>query len=166
MQLEIGGKVPVIDKSAFVAPNATIIGDVTIASDVGIWFGAVIRGDLNSIKIGSYTNVQDLCVIHTPPHICAEIGEYVTVGHRALVHGCKIGNNCLIGMSSTIMNGAEIGDNSIVAAGSLVTENKKMPAGSLIMGSPAKVVRELTPEEVRKITKSAIDYYEYSRRYI
>lgn len=159
------GKRPQIDKSVFVAENAIVIGNVTIAPYASVWFQSVIRGDINSIRIGEYTNVQDFCMIHVPSDKSADIGQYVTVGHRALLHGCKVGNNCLIGMGSIIMDGVEIGDNCIVGAGSLVTQGTIVPAASLVLGSPAKVKKGLTPEEILQIKESAIHYFEYSRKY-
>lgn len=163
---ELDGKSPIIDTTAFIAPNASVIGNVTVGEGVGIWFGAILRGDMNSIKVGAYTNIQDLCIVHTPPTINAEIGKNVTIGHRALIHGCRIGDNCLIGMGSIVMNNVEIGDNCIVAAGSVVTEGMKVPSGSLVMGLPAKIKREVTPDEIKKIEASAKLYYELSRGYV
>lgn len=166
MIIEHDGKKPVIDGTVFIADNAAIIGDVKIGRDSSVWFGTVIRGDIESITVGEMTNIQDLCVLHVPDDINLEIGNNVTVGHRSIVHGCKVGNNCLIGMGSVLMDSVELGDNCIIGAGSLVTQGTKIPSGSLAFGSPAKVKRELTPEEIEMITKSSGKYYDYSRRYL
>lgn len=166
MILELSGKTPRIDASVFIAPNASIIGDVEIGSNCSVWFGAVIRGDINYIRIGEYTNIQDLSVLHVPGSSCIEIGDFNTIGHRSIIHGCRIGSNCLIGMGSIIMNDVEIGDNCVVGAGSLVTEGTKVPQGSLIFGSPAKVKRVLSATEVTGLKEAARNYYEYSRKYL
>lgn len=149
---------PVIDRSVFIAHSADVIGRVTLAEDVSIWYGTVLRGDCNSINIGKGSNIQDNCTVHIGNNSSVEIGEYVTIGHNAVIHGCKIGNNCLIGMGSIILNDAEIGDETIIGAGSLVTEGKKIPSGVLCMGSPARVIRELTGDEKEKIRNSAFEY--------
>lgn len=149
---------PVIDKSVFIAHSADVIGRVTLAEEVSIWYGTVLRGDCNSIHIGKGSNIQDNCTVHVGNNSSVEIGEYVTVGHNAVIHGCKIGSNCLIGMGSIILNDAEIGDETIIGAGSLVTERKRIPSGVLCMGSPARVIRELTEDEKEKIRSSAFDY--------
>ena len=166
---------PKIENSAWVAPSADIIGDVEIGEDSSIWFGCVVRGDVHYIKIGKRTSIQDLTMIHVT-HFEKEkkigdgyptiIGDDVTIAHRVMLHGCKIGNACLIGMSATILDGAEIGDESIVGANALVTGGKKFPPRSLIIGSPAKVVRTLTKEEVANIYKNAENYVHYKNEYI
>lgn len=166
MILTLEGNTPKIGKGTFVAENSTIIGDVAVGENCGLWFLSVLRGDIGSIHIGNYTNVQDHCICHTPPSVTLEVGDYVTVGHRALIHGCKIGNNCLIGMGSIVMNHAEIGDNCIVGAGAVVTEGTKVPPNSLVLGMPARVKRELTAEEITGIRKSAENYFLFSRKYI
>ncbi len=159
-------KKPAMGKGTFVAENATVIGNVTCGEDCGIWFGAVVRGDLNSIKIGSRTNIQDLSVVHVESKHDAIIGDDVTVGHRALLHGCHIGNRCLIGMGAIIMNGAKIGDDCIIGAGALVTENTVVPSKTLVIGFPAKPKRELTAEELQLIQRSAHHYVEMTRVYL
>lgn len=168
------GKSPDIDKSAFIAPSADIIGEVTIGKDSSVWFGCVVRGDIHKIEIGARTNIQDLSMLHVT-HFTKEdrsdgnptiIGDDVTIGHRVMLHGCEIQNACLIGMSATILDGAVIGEESIVGAGSLVTKNKKFPPRSLIMGSPAKLIRELSDEEVTTLYKSAQNYVDYKNRYL
>ncbi|MGB4386985.1 MAG: gamma carbonic anhydrase family protein [Caldicoprobacterales bacterium] len=155
---EYNGHKPHIHNSCFIAENTTIIGQVTIKRNASIWYGTVIRGDDNYISIGENTNVQDNCTIHIAEDYPTIIGDNVTIGHGAIVHGCKVGNNVLIGMGAIILDGAEIGDNVLIAAGSLVPPGKKMPSNTLVMGSPAKVVRELTKEEIVNIKNSA-DYY-------
>jgi carbonic anhydrase/acetyltransferase-like protein (isoleucine patch superfamily) len=150
---------PKIDDSAFVVESAQIIGDVIIGEESSVWFNAVIRGDVNHIQIGNYTNIQDGCVLHvarkTHPLI---VGDEVTVGHNVTLHACTIGSRCLIGMGAIVMDGAEIGEHSIVGAGALVTPGTKIPSGSLVLGSPAKVKRELTEDEKRGIRESAANY--------
>lgn len=155
---EYNGHKPHIHNSCFIAENTTIIGRVTIKRNASIWYGTVIRGDDNYISIGVNTNVQDNCTIHIAEDYPTIIGDNVTIGHGAIVHGCKVGNNVLIGMGAIILDGAEIEDNVLIAAGSLVSPGKKMPSNTLVMGSPAKVVRELTKEEIVNIKNSA-DYY-------
>jgi carbonic anhydrase/acetyltransferase-like protein (isoleucine patch superfamily) len=161
------GKWPEIDPSAFIAPSADIIGEVAIGAESSIWFQCVLRGDVNPIKIGKRTNIQDLSMLHVDRRDCPlTIGDDVTVGHKVVLHGCTIGNRVLVGMSATIMNNAVIGDDSIVAAGALVTEGKTFPPKSLIIGAPAKALRELKPEELAFLTKSANNYVGDSREYI
>ena len=155
---EFDGIMPEIDESVFVAESADIIGDVKIGKNSSIWDNTVLRGDEHAIRIGENTNIQDGTVIHVGWDVDTVIGDNVTVGHNALVHGCKIGNNSLVGMGAIVLNGAEIGEYCMIAAGALVTQNKKFPDGVLIMGSPAKVVRELTDEEKQSLIKSADDY--------
>jgi carbonic anhydrase/acetyltransferase-like protein (isoleucine patch superfamily) len=166
---------PVIGKNSWVAETATVIGDVEIGEDSAIWFGSVIRGDVHKIIIGNRTNIQDISMVHVTHHKTVErdmnngnptiIGNDVTIGHRVMLHGCKIGNAVLIGMSATILDGAEIGDESIVGAGTLVTKNKKFPPRSLILGSPAKVVRELSEKEIIELYASAKRYVDFKNNY-
>ena len=165
---------PRIGEHSWIAPSADVIGDVEIGDECSIWFGAIVRGDVHFIKIGDRTNIQDLSMVHVThykkhrkigdgnPTI---IGNDVTVGHRVMLHGCTIEDACLIGMSATILDGAVIGKESIVGAGSLVTKNKVFPPRSLIMGSPAKVVRELTDEEVKELYASAARYVKFKNDY-
>jgi carbonic anhydrase/acetyltransferase-like protein (isoleucine patch superfamily) len=166
---------PKISSTAWIAPGADIIGDVEIGEDSSVWFGCVIRGDVHYIKIGKRTSIQDMSMIHVTHYEKEKkigdgfptiIGNDVTIAHRVMLHGCKIGNACLIGMSATILDGAEIGDESIVGAGALVTGGKKFPPRSLILGSPAKAVRELSDEEVANIYKNAQNYVGYKNDYI
>lgn len=152
-------KSPEIDSSALVVESAQIIGDVVIGEESSVWFNAVVRGDVNHIRIGKRTNIQDGCVLHvarkTHPLI---IGDEVTIGHNVVLHACTIQSRCLIGMGAIIMDGAEVGEHSIVGAGSLVTANTKIPPGSLVFGSPAAVRRELTEDEKRGVRESAANY--------
>ena len=161
----LGALTPRIAPSAWVAPNASVIGDVTLGERVSIWFGAVLRGDIDRISIGAGSNIQDGSVCHADPGRPLLVGEHVTVGHMVMLHGCTIGDHCLIGIGAVVMNGAVIGKNSVVGAGSLVTEGKEFPEGSLIMGSPAKVVRQLTPEQMDGLRMSALHYIENARRF-
>ena len=160
------GRLPVVDPTAYVDASAQVIGDVRIAAESSIWMNVVIRGDVNSIRIGQRTNVQDGTIVHVmhgthPTHI----GDDVTVGHGAIVHGCTIGDRVLVGMGATVLNGATIGHDSIVAARSLVTEGMAIPPRSLVMGSPAKVKRTVTDEEVAEILEYAANYVRYKQDY-
>lgn len=147
-----------IAKSAWVAHSADVIGNVEVGEECGIWYNATVRADLNKVTIKDGSNVQDGAVVHCDlAHPC-EIGSMVTIGHNAVVHGCTIGNRTLVGMGAILLNGCKIGNNCIIGAGALVTEGKEFPDGSLILGSPAKVVRELTKEEIEKIEQNAITY--------
>ena len=165
---------PQISEGVFVAPSADVIGRVTIGKDSSIWFGVVIRGDVHRIEIGERTSIQDKSMVHVT-HFKKEdesdghptiIGSDVTVGHSVVLHGCKIEDACLIGMSATILDGAVIGKESIVGAGSLVTKGKVFPPRSLIMGSPAKIVRELSDEEVKELYASATRYVSFKDQYL
>lgn len=151
---------PKIDESVFIAESADIIGDVTLSKNANIWYNVVIRGDEQPITIGENTNIQDGSVVHVGWDVPTVVGNNVTVGHKAIIHGCKIGDNTLIGMGSIILDGAEIGEFTLIGAGSLVPPGKKIPSGVLVMGSPAKVIRELTQAEKDSIIKSAVDYVE------
>lgn len=157
---------PEIDTSAFVAENSTIVGRCFISEDCSIWFNTVLRADVNEIRVGRGTNIQDGCVVHCDDEYGTNIGENVTIGHNAIIHGCTIGSSCIIGMGSTILDGAVIGNNVIVGANSLITSGKTIPSGVLVMGSPAKVVRELTPEEIEGIRHSVKGYIILSREYM
>jgi len=159
------GNLPKINENVFLANGAYIIGNVTIASHVSIWFNTVIRGDVHPISIGEYTNIQDNSTIHVMHNQETIIEDYVTVGHGVILHACHIGSNCLIGMGSTILTDAQIGENCIIGAGCLITEHKKIPPNSLVMGVPGKVVRNVTEEEIKAIRQSALTYYEESLNY-
>lgn len=154
-----------IDKTVFIADGARVLGDVEIGKNSSVWFNAVIRGDSNKIRIGNRSNIQDNAVIHTSKDFGVVIGDNVTVGHGAIVHGCTIGNNVMIGMGVIVLNGAIIEENCIIGAGALVTQGKVIPAGSLVFGNPAKVVRSLTDQEIRSITDNAASYVEEAEHY-
>ncbi|MEK7390961.1 MAG: gamma carbonic anhydrase family protein [Fibrobacterota bacterium] len=141
------GHTPVLKAGAWIAPGAQVAGRVTLGEDVSIWYNAVLRADINTISIGARSNIQDNAVIHLADNYGVELGEDVVVGHSAIIHACKIGNNVLVGMGSIIMDGAEIGDDCIIAAGALVSPGKKIPAGSMVMGAPGKITRETTLAE-------------------
>jgi gamma-carbonic anhydrase len=158
------GKHPEIAGDAFVAENASVIGDVVIGSQASIWYGAVVRGDCGSIRIGARTNVQDLCCIHMTTGISnSEIGQEVTIGHGVIVHGAKIGDGALIGMGAVLLDNAEIGEQALIAAGSVVPPRMIVPPRVLVRGSPGKVVRELSPEELRLGRDGARTYVELAR---
>ncbi len=149
----------------FVADNATVVGNVRIENNASIWFNAVIRGDNELITIGENSNVQDGSVLHTDPGVPLVIGKNVTVGHKVMLHGCVIGDNSLIGINSVILNGAKIGKNCLVGANSLVTEGKEIPDGSLVMGSPAKVIKQLSADQQQKLALSAETYVQNFKRF-
>ena len=146
--------------NCYMAPNATVVGDVTLGENVSIWYGAVVRGDNGAITIGDGTNIQDNAVLHDG----LTIGKNCTVGHGAIVHGCTVGDNCLIGMGSILLNGAVLGDNCIVGAGALVTGKTKAPAGSLLVGSPARVVKAVTEEQIKENAHNAQHYRELAKK--
>jgi len=151
--------------TVFITPDATVIGNVSLGLDVGIWFGSVIRGDNEEIVIGDGTNVQEHVVMHTDPGYPLTIGKGCTIGHKAMLHGCTIGENSLVGMGAIILNGAKIGRNCLVGAGAVVTEGKVFEDGSLILGAPGKVMRMLDEEAIAKIRGSAEHYVENARRF-
>ena len=160
-------KTPTLHPRVYVSDNAMVIGDVEIGEDSSVWFGSVIRGDVNFIRIGARTNLQDMCVIHvntgTHPTI---LEDEITIGHRVTLHGCYVESGCLIGISTTILDGARIGHNSLVAAGSLVTPNTQIPPRSLVMGSPARVKRELTDKELARMIENWQHYVELKDQYL
>jgi len=151
--------------SYWIAPTATVIGRVRIGAGVGIWFGAVVRGDGEGIVIGEDTNLQEQAIVHTDPGFPATIGKGCTIGHRAIVHGATVGDNVLIGMGAIVLNGATIGDNSLVGAGAVVPEGRDIPPGSLVLGMPGKVVRALKPDEIARNRASAAHYVANWRRF-
>ena len=154
-------------KNIYTGNNVVITGEVSLSEDVSIWHNAVLRGDEGSITIGPRTNIQDLVMIHTGmPDYSVIIGHDTTIGHSAIIHGCTIGDECMIGMGAIIMNGAKIGNQYIVAAGSIVTEHKTFPEKSLILGSPAKVIRALTDDEIQKIRDNAEAYVTSARKHL
>ena len=164
---QLGSAVPKLPPVGmfWIAPTAAVIGDVRLSIGSSIWFGAVVRGDNDPILIGEDSNIQDGCILHSDPGIPLRIGDGVTVGHNAVLHGCDIGDNCLIGMGSIILNGARIGSNCLIGAGTLVTEGKTFPENSVVMGSPGRVVRQMTPEEIAKSAASARSYCAKWRKY-
>ena len=151
--------------SIVICPGAQVLGDVELGEDVSIWHGAVLRGDVSSIRIGDNSNVQDNCVVHCSKGFPVEIGENVSIGHGAVVHGCRLEDNVLIGMNATVLNGAHIGKNSIVGAGAVVSEGKEFPENSLILGVPAKRVKDLSPEQIELIQNNADNYVKLSKQY-
>ena len=166
MMYALGDQSPeLLGEGHFVAHNATIIGTVRLHDHASVWFNCVLRGDNDWLSIGERSNIQDGCVLHTDAGIELVVGNGVTVGHKVMLHGCRVGNNSLVGIGSTVLNGAVIGDNCIVGANSLLTENKEFPDRSLIVGSPAQVVRELSAEEIGYITMSADHYVANAARY-
>jgi len=166
MLIEFGGKVPVVDASAFIEESARLIGDVTVGAHSSVWYYSVLRGDIHYIKIGSYTNIQDQVILHvteeTNPTI---IGDYVTVGHRAMLHGCTIKDHCLIGIGSVILDGAVINEYSLVAAGSVVPPHSVYPPHSLIIGLPAKFLRKVSQKDIEMIDAHALDYAALKTKY-
>jgi gamma-carbonic anhydrase len=166
MIFQILEKKPRIADNVFIAPNACVIGDVTIEEGSSVWFNATLRGDSNLIRIGKGTNIQDGAVVHVDAKFPAYIGDNVTIGHQAVIHGSKIGDNVIIGMSATIMDGAEIRENSIIGGGTIIPEGKKFPPGVLILGVPGKVVRELKAEEIERIAYSARIYQDRTLLYL
>jgi carbonic anhydrase/acetyltransferase-like protein (isoleucine patch superfamily) len=161
----LSGNAPQVPTSAFVADDASVIGRVSLGEQCSVWFGAVIRGDNEPIRIGAGSNVQEGAVLHVDPGFPMTIGEGVTIGHQAMLHGCSVGDGTLIGIQAVILNGAVIGKNCLVAAGALVTERKVFPDHSLILGVPAKVARELTDEELANLAANASGYVDKSAIY-
>ena len=155
-----GGASPEVAPSAWVAPGAYVIGAVHLGEESSVWYGAVLRGDTEPIRVGARTNVQDGCILHADPGYPAVVGDDCVVGHRAVVHGCEIGEGCLVGMGATILNGARIGEGSIVAAGALVPENKEFSPRSLIVGVPAKRVKDVSEEQTADIASGVRTYVE------
>jgi Carbonic anhydrases/acetyltransferases, isoleucine patch superfamily len=166
MFYDLEDKKPKNSGENWVAPNATIIGDVTLEKNSSVWFNAVIRGDNENIYIGEGSNVQDGSVLHTDPGCPLRIGRDVTIGHIVMLHGCTIGDNSLVGIGAVILNNAKIGKNCIIGAKALITENKEIPDNSLVVGAPGRVIRKLTYEEVEKITENAKHYQENWKRYL
>ncbi|UXX83591.1 gamma carbonic anhydrase family protein [Roseovarius pelagicus] len=156
---------PPEDGDYWVAPDANVIGRVSLESGTSIWFGATLRGDNELITVGAGSNVQENTVMHTDIGYPLRIGAGCTIGHKAMLHGCTIGTNSLIGMGATILNGAQIGDNCLIGAGALITEGKVIPNGSLVMGSPGKVVRQLDAQAIAGLKASALHYQENMRRF-
>ncbi|MDW7652061.1 MAG: gamma carbonic anhydrase family protein [Bacillota bacterium] len=156
---------PEIAEDVFLAPGVHIIGRVKIAEGSSIWFNTVVRGDINEITIGRFTNIQDNCVVHVDPGFPTVVGDYVLVGHKAILHGCTVGDGALIGMGATLLDGARVGENALVGAGAVVREGGEIPAGTLAVGAPARVVRELKPEEIERIRKVTDVYAKRAQEY-
>ena len=149
----------------WIAPNTSLIGDVTLEKNTSIWFNATLRGDIENIHIGEGSNIQDGSVLHTDPGFPLKIGKNVTVGHLVMLHGCSVGNNTLIGIGTVILNGAIIGKNCIIGAKTLVTENKEIPDNSLVIGTPGKIIRQVTKDEIKLIEENAIHYQKNWKKY-
>lgn len=165
MKLQFNGVAPSINENEYVSESVDIIGDVKVEENVSIWFGARLRADMNKIVIGANSNIQENAVVHVDIESPVIIGENVTIGHSAIIHGCNISNNVLVGMGSIILNNAKISKNSIVGAGALVTQGKEFEEGVLILGNPAKAVRKLSEEEIKSIKRSADNYVALSKKY-
>ncbi len=162
---QLDGVQPQVHESAWVADSAQVIGAVTLERDASVWFGAVLRGDTETLRIGKGSNVQDGSVLHADLGQPLTVGEGVTVGHQVMLHGCTIGDGSLIGIQAVVLNGARIGRYCLVGAGALVTEGKEFPDGSMILGSPARAVRPLTPEQIEGLKRSAATYVQNARRF-
>ena len=163
MRISVGGSSPEVDPTAWVAPDAVLAGAVTIGPEASIWYATVIRGDGDTIRVGARSNIQDGCVLHTDPGLQLVVGEGVSVGHRAVLHGCVVEDDVLVGMGAIVMNRAHIGTGSLVAAGALVTEGTKIPPRSLVVGAPAKVRREVSDDELEMVRYNATHYVALAR---
>jgi len=161
----LDGHAPQIQEDTWVAPDANLIGRVVLEAAASVWFGCTLRGDNEEIRIGAGSNVQENCVMHTDMGFPLTVGPGCTIGHKAMLHGCILGENTLIGMGATVLNGARIGRNCLIGAGALVTEGKEIPDGSLVMGAPGKVVRELDAQAIEMLKASALHYQENMRRF-
>jgi len=157
------GRTPQVSESAFVANSATLVGDVRLGKDSSVFYGAVLRGDIETITVGESSNVQDGCIVHLADDLGAHIGAWCTIGHAAIIHACTIGDECLVGMQAVVLDGAEIGDQCLIGAGALVTQRTKIPPRSLVLGSPAKVVRPLKEHELASLRESAAKYVAVAR---
>jgi carbonic anhydrase/acetyltransferase-like protein (isoleucine patch superfamily) len=163
---QYGDRIPSVHESVFVAPNASVIGSVVLSENVSVWFGATIRGDNDIITVGKNSNVQEGAVLHTDPGLALTVGENVTIGHQAMVHGCTIGDGSLIGIQAVVLNGAVIGKGCLVGAGAIVTARKVFPDRSLILGAPARVVRELSDEDVANLLQGAASYVDRRAQFL
>ena len=158
-------EVEITGEDFYVAESASVIGKVRLANDTSVWFGAVLRGDNESITVGENTNIQECAVIHTDPGFPCILGSSVTIGHQAMLHGCQVGDNSLIGINAVVLNGAKIGRNCLIGANALVTENQEIPDGSLVIGSPAKPIKQLTTAQIQKLKESAEHYVTRFKRF-
>lgn len=161
----LDGKAPKLGEGAWVAPDANVIGNVTLGAGASVWFGATLRGDNEPMTIGAGTNLQENVVCHSDPGYPLTVGEGCTIGHKAMLHGCTIGDNSLVGMGATVLNGARIGRNCLIGAGALVTEGKEIPDGSVVMGMPGKVVKQLDDAAIEGLRASARHYRENAKRF-
>ncbi|WP_420555873.1 gamma carbonic anhydrase family protein [Roseovarius sp.] len=157
--------IPQLEDGTWVAPDANIIGKVVLEKNASVWFGCTLRGDNEPIVVGEGSNVQENVVMHTDPGFPLSIGRGCTIGHKAMLHGCTLGENTLIGMGATVLNGARIGNNCLIGAGALITEGKEIPDGSLVMGAPGKIVRELDDQAIAAFTATALHYQKNAARY-
>jgi carbonic anhydrase/acetyltransferase-like protein (isoleucine patch superfamily) len=162
---QLDDRIPEIDPDAWVAESANIIGRVRLGPFASVWFGATLRGDNELVWLSAYSNAQENVVMHTDPGFPLTVGEYVTIGHQAMLHGCTIGDGSLIGIQAVVMNGAKIGPGCLIGAGALITEGKEIPAGSLVMGSPGKVVRTLSDEEIAGLRRGPTSYSQRAQAY-
>lgn len=162
----LGTLSPEIHKTAWIAPDANIIGSVLLREQTSIWFNSTLRGDNETIEVGAGSNIQENTVMHTDAGYPIVIGDGCTIGHKAILHGCVIGSNTLIGMGAIVLNGAKIGNNCLIGAGALITENKVIPDGSLVMGSPGKIVRELNEQAFKGLAESAVNYQDNAARFV
>lgn len=165
MIITLKKKKPRIGKGVYIAQSAQVIGEVTIGERSSIWPNAVLRADIEPIRIGKCSSIQDGVLVHVNWDLPAVVGDYVTVGHGAIIHGCKIANNCLIGMGAIILDGAEIKKNCLIGAGSLIPEGKIIPEGSLVLGVPGRVVRKLNSKEIKKLKDAALEYLDFAKRF-
>jgi carbonic anhydrase/acetyltransferase-like protein (isoleucine patch superfamily) len=165
MIFQLGKHTPSISTSSFIAPNATLIGNIDIAENASIWFNVVIRADMDKVTIGENTNIQDGSILHVDKDFPITVANNVTVGHKVMLHGCTIGENSLIGMNAVVLNGANVGKNCLIGANALVTENMQIPDGSLVIGSPAKIVKQLDEKSQAMLAKSAEHYVNNGQRY-
>ena len=162
---DLGGDTPMLEQEVWVAPDANVIGRVILRARASVWFCATLRGDNETIEIGAGSNIQENCVLHTDMGYPLTVGRDCTIGHKAMLHGCTIGDNTLVGMGATVLNGARIGSNCLIGAGALVTEGKEIPDNSLVMGSPGKVVRTLDDRAIQMLEMSALHYQQKMRRF-
>lgn len=160
------GVLPEVVGGVFIADGARVIGDVTLQKGANVWFNSVLRGDIAPIRVGKFTNLQDNVTVHVMSHEPTVIGDYVTVGHGAIIHCSKVGDNCLIGMGAILLGYVEIGENCVIGAGTLLTQHRKIPAKSMVYGNPARIVRTLRSDEIEAVHQSALDYFDIAQKYL